>query len=68
MAARRTDGRYSTTVTVLDPKTGKKKKKYVYGKTRRELNANIEKARKSYSNQDTPFRQVIQEWYAIKQH
>lgn len=64
MAARRTDGRYSTTVTVLDPKTGEKKKKYVYGKTRRELNANIEKARKSYGNPDTPFRQVIQEWYA----
>lgn len=60
---KRNDGRFSTTIQVIDPLTGIKVKKYVYGKTQKELLQNIENAKKQIYSGDTSFKVFADDWY-----
>ena len=61
---KRKDGRLATTITVFDPRTGENVKKYIYGRTKKELLEKLEKAKKSTCDSDTPMRKIILEWYS----
>lgn len=63
MAKRRKDGRLSTTVTIVDPKTGSKKQKYIYGKTKKELLAKVEAVRKNPVDARALTKTIIDEWF-----
>ena len=60
---KRDDGRFSTSVLVIDPLTGKKIKKYVYGKTQKELLQNVEKTKKQVYSGNMPFKAFADDWY-----
>ena len=60
---KRDDGRFSTSIHVTDPLTGKTVRKYIYGKTQKELLQNVEKTRKQIYSADTTFKVFSDNWY-----
>ena len=60
---KRDDGRFSTSIHVIDPLTGKTVRKYIYGKTQKELLQNVEKTRKQIYSADTTFKVFSDNWY-----
>ena len=60
---RRSDGRFATTVTAVNPVNGQKQLKYVYGKTQKELKENALKASKAFYNDGITFKTFSEDWY-----
>lgn len=71
MATLRKDGRLQSSVTVTNPFTGAKDKKYAYGYTEEELAAEKARIRKMYENAvlsttDMTFKDWCDEWIRLK--
>lgn len=60
---KRQDGRFSTSVMVINPVTGEKQKKYVYGKTQKELREKAEAAKRILFSGDMTFEKFSDDWY-----
>lgn len=70
MPKKRKDGRYQSSVTVINPLTGEKKKVYAYGYTESELEREKERIKRNNGNVtigNIHFKDWIDEWLRIKQ-
>lgn len=69
MPTLRKDGRLQTSVTVVNPFTGEKEKKFAYGYTEEELFADKARKQSEYSKSflhDTDFKSWCDEWLVMK--